>query len=121
MSSTRRTLTRAVLAAACLCASSLPAHADLIFTPFVGKTFGSQQTLTLIGNVDKKAWVIGGSAAWLTSKVLGAEVDFGYSPRFLNDPFQLLSGSNVLSLTGNVLLTVPRSDSRVTLRGTEWG
>ncbi|HEV8393780.1 MAG TPA: outer membrane beta-barrel protein [Vicinamibacterales bacterium] len=105
-----------VLTAVCLCALSLPAHADLIFTPFVGKTFGSQQTLTLIGNVDKKAWIIGGSAAWLTSKVLGAEVDFGYSPRFFNNQFQLLSGSNVLSLTGNVILAVPLSVTRESLR-----
>jgi opacity protein-like surface antigen len=105
-----------VLTAACLSASILPAHADLIFTPFVGKTFGSQQTLTLLGNVDKKAWIIGGSAAWLTSRVLGAEVDFGYAPRFFNDQFKLLSGSNVLSLTGNVILAVPLSVTRESLR-----
>ena len=105
-----------VLTAACLCGSSLRAHADLIFTPFVGKTFGAQQTLTLVGDVDKKAWIIGGSAAWLTNNVFGAEVDFGYSPRFFNNQFQLLSGSNVLSLTGNVILAVPLSVTRESLR-----
>ena len=112
-----KTLVRAaVLTGICLGASTQTAHAEYIFTPFVGKTFGSQQTLTLIGNVDKKAWIIGGSAAWLTSRVLGAEVDFGYSPRFFNNQFQLLSSSNVLSLTGNVILAVPLSVTRESLR-----
>jgi opacity protein-like surface antigen len=105
-----------VLTAACLGASSLSAHADYIFTPFVGKTFGAQQTLTLVGNVDKQTWIIGGSAAWLTRSVLGAEVDFGYAPGFLSDPLRLLSGSKVVSLTGNIILAVPLSVTRESLR-----
>jgi hypothetical protein len=106
-----------ILTGACLGASSLPAHADLIFTPFVGKTFGAQQTLTLLGNVDKQTWIVGGSAAWLTSNFLGAEVDFGYAPGFFkSDQLLLAGGSKVVSLTGNVILAVPLSVTRESLR-----
>ena len=107
----------AILTAACVGGSSLTAHADLIFTPFVGKTFGAQQTLNTTSNVDKQTWLVGASATWLTSKVLGAEVDFGYAPRFFGSD-QLLNrpGNNALSLTGNVLLAVPLSVTRESLR-----
>jgi hypothetical protein len=113
-----KALVRALLlTAAGFGVSSLPAHADLIFTPFVGKTFGAEQTLNTTANVDKQTWLVGASAAWLTSNVLGAEVDFGYAPRFFGSD-QLLNrpGNNALSLTGNVLLAVPLSVTRESLR-----
>ena len=108
----------AVLTSICLGASPPTAHAaDYIFTPFVGKTFGAQQTLAPTVNVDKQTWIVGGSAAWLTSNVFGAEVDFGYAPRFFrSNQLVLTPGSNALSLTGNLLLTVPLSVTRESLR-----
>ena len=108
----------AVLTGACLGASSVAANADLIFTPFAGKTFGATQTLSPTVNVDKQTWILGASASWLTTGVLGAEVDFGYAPRFFANPVLPLvrPGSNVTSLTGNVLLAVPVSVTRDSLR-----
>ena len=108
----------AVLTGLCLGASSASARADIIITPFVGKTFAAQTTLFTLANVDKQTWVVGGSAAWLTSSIIGAEVDFGYAPRFFGrDALNLTRpGSNVTSLTGNVLLTLPVSITRESLR-----
>ena len=111
----------AVLTCTCLGASTPTAHAaDFIFTPFVGKTFAATSTLNVssvpvVGNVDKQTWIVGGSAAWLTSNIVGAEVDFGYAPRFFEGDLTR-PGSNVISLTGNVLLAVPLSVSRESLR-----
>ena len=61
---------------------------------------------------------MGASAAWLTSSIIGAEVDFGYAPRFFgsNALLTTVPGSNVTSLTGNVLLTLPVSLTRESLR-----
>jgi hypothetical protein len=116
----------AALAVGCLGALAAPAHADFIITPFVGKTFAAQTTF-LLANVDKQSWTLGGSAAWLSDGVLGAEIDVGYAPRFFGDnPLfseQVLPsvdfrepGSNVVTLTGNVLLALPLSVTRDSLR-----
>ena len=107
----------AVLTAACFSASCLTAHADLIFSPFIGKTFAAQQTLSPIADVDTQTWTVGVSASWLTSNIFGAEVDFGYAPRFFGPDRQLnVLGSHALSLTGNLLLAVPLSVTRDSLR-----
>jgi len=109
----------AVLTGICLGISTQTAHADYIFTPFVGKTFAAQQTLAPTVDADKQTWIVGGSAAWLTSSIFGAEVDFGYAPRFFaGDRVQnvVSPGSNVMSFTGNALLTVPLSVTRESLR-----
>jgi len=116
-----KTLVRAAaLAGAGLVSWAAPAHADFIITPFVGKTFAAQTTF-LLANVDKQSWMLGASAAWLTDGVFGAEIDFGYAPRFF-DSDQVTNGNivepgrNVVSLTGNVLLAVPLSVTRDSLR-----
>jgi hypothetical protein len=116
-----KTLVRAaVLTGICLGASTQTAHADYIFTPFVGKTFAATNTLSsgvlpVTAGVDKQTWIVGASAAWLTRGVLGAEVDFGYAPRFFKSDLTR-PGSNVMSLTGNLLLAVPLSVTRESLR-----
>jgi hypothetical protein len=115
----------AVLTGLCLGASPPTAHAgDYVITPFVGKTFAATQTLSAAGlpvlaSVDEQTWIVGASAAWLTSNIIGAEVDYGNAPRINNtDPLIPLvrPGSNVVSLTGNALVTLPLSVTRDSLR-----
>jgi hypothetical protein len=109
----------AVLTGLCFGASSASARADIIITPFVGKTFAAQTTFLTPATVDKQTWVVGASATWLTSSIIGAEVEFGYAPRFFGqDRFNPLTvpGSNVTTLMGNVLLTLPVSITRESLR-----
>jgi hypothetical protein len=94
---------------------------DYLITPFAGKTFAASHTLMttaqlpVIASVDEQRWTIGASAAWLSSNIIGAEVDFGYVPRFFKSNRNLASG-NVTTMTGNVLLTVPLSVTRESLR-----
>ena len=115
-----KTLVRAAaLAGACFGAGIDTAHADIIITPFVGKTFAAQHALPTAARVDEQKWLIGASATWLTDKFLGAEVDFGYAPRFFaSDRLSLIisPGSNAISFTGNVVLAVPLSVTRDSLR-----
>ena len=108
----------AALASACFAASAAAAQADFIITPFVGKTFAAQSNVFTSASVDEQRWVIGASSTWLSDNILGAEVDFGYVPRFFaSDPsLPTRSGSNAISLTGNVLVAVPVSVSRESLR-----
>ena len=107
----------AALAGACFGAASVTAEADIIFTPFAGKSFAAQHTLDTSATVDKQTWLVGVSAAWLTDNIFGAELDVGYGPRFFaSDQFLNRPGSNVLSFTGNMLLTVPVSVTRDSLR-----
>ena len=113
----------AVLTGACLGASGATAHADIIVTPFVGKTFAATMALAGISplpttaRVDKQTWTGGVSAAWLTSSVFGAELEFGYAPRFFRSTQVFIRpGSNVTSLTGNLLVTLPLSVTRESLR-----
>lgn len=110
------------VAVVCLGAAPLTAHAaDYLITPFVGKTFAASHTLQtsaqlpVIASVDEQTWTVGASAAWLSTNVLGAEVEFGYAPRFFKSD-TTRPGSNVVSLTGNVLLAVPLSVTRESLR-----
>ena len=121
-----KTLVRAaVLTGICLGAANSTAQAaDYIFTPFVGKTFAAQHTLVttsglpVVASVDKQTWLVGASAAWLTSNVLGAEIDVGYVPRLFrsNQSLTTAGNANALSLTGNVLVAVPLSVTGYSLR-----
>jgi hypothetical protein len=114
----------AVLIGTCLCAAAVPAAGQIILTPFVGKTFAATNTLTdasplpPTGTADKQTWMVGGSATWLSGNVLGAELDFGYAPHFFRSNQLLLrtSGNNIVSLTGQALLTVPIGITRESLR-----
>jgi hypothetical protein len=113
-------VTRLFRVAALLCtglaAASTPASADYIITPFAGKTFGAQSALQTAEGVQTQKWIFGGSAAWLSTNVLGAELDLGYAPRFFDQGQLLNTGSNVTTLTGNVIVAVPLSVSRESLR-----
>ena len=49
--------------------------------------------------------------------MLGAELDFGYVPRFFESDLMLnQQGSNATTLTGNVIVAVPLSVTRESLR-----
>jgi hypothetical protein len=107
----------AVLIGAGLAGSTSAARADILVTPFVGKTFGASTTFPTAERVDSQKWTVGGAAGWLGASFLGAEIDFGYAPRFFNsDPLLNRPGSNVTTFTGNLILAVPLSVTRDSLR-----
>jgi hypothetical protein len=104
-----------------LCAAPRPSWAqDLLFIPFLGFTFAGDSALfaDLERGSGETASALGGSVALLGSGLLGLEGDIGYVPGFFERGDQRLVavGSYVTSLTGSVVLTLPLSVTRESLR-----
>ena len=99
--------------------SPLPASADWIVTPFIGFKFaGSTNFVDLEKGAGDTKLTLGGSAGMLGDGVLGLEVDFEYTPGFFkgSNPTGLVASSQVTTLMGNVILALPRSMTRDSLR-----
>lgn len=95
------------------------AAADWLFTPFLGGTFAPQiPIVNLEQSAGTKKVVAGGSASLLSDGLFGIEGDFGYSPRFFERSSRtgLTTGSNVTTIFGNVVVTMPLSVTRESLR-----
>lgn len=105
---------------ACLLAGLTPAAAaaDWLITPFIGLKFAGDTNLLIAdqGAGDTKL-ALGGSLALLSDGLLGIEADFGYFPRFFDDDEAgLISRSSVATLMGSVIVAVPRTLTRESLR-----
>jgi hypothetical protein len=102
-----------------LIAAPANASADWMFTPFVGSSFGTQTSFILLETGANAAQLIfGGSAALLSRGIFGVEGDFSYAPRFFERDNRAgnITGSNVTTLSGSVILAVPLSVTRESLR-----
>jgi hypothetical protein len=120
----RRSVARATLIALALTALvPRPARAEWQFKPFLGLTFGGDivpATLDLDQAVDNKNVAFGGSAT-LLGEIFGIDVDFGHAPGFFqNDDVvghkPLVSRSSTTTLTGNVVVALPRRIAQYSLR-----
>ena len=93
----------AVMAALVLALSPAAAHADWLFTPNLGTTFGADTN----GN---EHFTYGASIGWMGAGALGWEADLSYTPEFFRDndgEFSLVSDSNVVSWMANVIIGIP--------------
>lgn len=101
-------------------ASTTPARADWLLTPFFGTTFAGQTPIFQgdPGGVEAKHWLFGGSFAWLSENVVGLEVDLAFVPGvFVDDnEFNLLTGNRATTLSGNLILAAPLAVTRESLR-----
>ncbi len=94
------------------------AHAEWQIKPFAGLTFGGGTNL--LGNredeVGKRKSSIGISAA-MVGEVLGIEGDVSYGAGFFDDAGQaLIAKSGLTTVTGNLIVALPRRISEYTLR-----
>ena len=108
-----------IVFACCLFALTAEARADWLVTPFIGTTFGAETTLLDFGGGTKvKHWTFGASGAILTDQIFGLEADLSWTPGFFEgeDPQELVSGSRLMTLFGNVIAAVPLAVSRESLR-----
>ena len=109
-----------VLAVLFLCCQVAEARADFFITPFLGSEFAGSTTLLDLdtGAASSKHWTFGGSAAWLSDRVLGVEADFSIVPGFFQNSSGtgLVIGSRVTTLTGSVIVALPLSVTRESLR-----
>lgn len=103
---------------ACLTAllACVPAAADAEWQikPFGGIAFGGGSTYALATEV-KPDLTLGGDLI-LLGEVFGLEADFAYTPGFLENELGLILSSYATSLTGNVVIAMPRRMTQYTLR-----
>ena len=109
----------AALIALLVCTPTREARADWLLTPFFGTTFGAETTLLdLGGGADVKHWTFGVTGALLTDHVFGIEADVARVPGFFEgeDEQDLVRESRVTTLFGNLIVAVPLTVSRESLR-----
>ncbi len=109
---------RLPLIAVLLAALAVPApvHADIFLSPFTGVKFKGATNEFDFGNgaADTKL-TLGVSTMIVADAGVGGEVEFGYNPRFF-DGEELGTRSGVTTLFSNVVLALPISISRESLR-----
>ena len=108
-----------ILAVVLMCVQAAEARADFLITPYLGSEFAGNTTmLDLDDAASAKHWTFGGSAAWLSDRVLGVEADFALVPSFLqtSSGTGLVTGSRVTTVTGSVIAALPLSVTRDSLR-----
>ena len=109
-----------IAALSAFAASATDARADWLLNPFIGTTFGIE-TAFLTPDPDAPAakhWTFGGSGAWLSDNLLGVEADLAFAPGFFEaeNAGNLVTSSAVTTLFGNVIVAVPLSVTRDSLR-----
>ena len=88
---------------------------DRQLRPFIGATFGGGTTFVELDRGRAKLAV--GVGAVFLGEIFGAEVDFADVPGFFeSDNNPLVVGSRVTTLTGNVVVAMPRRMSEYALR-----
>ena len=100
-----------------LLASAPLASAEWQIKPFFGVTYGGATTFIDPELAAGHSNPVIGVGGLLLGEVFGVEADFGRSPGFFErDNQQLVSGTSVTTLTGNVVVALPRSLAEYTLR-----
>lgn len=106
-----------LLALALVMALPSPAAAEWQLRPFLGFTFGGKTTFIDLEQAVDGTNVVVGVGGVLLGEVLGVEVDLGHAPGFFEAGDQVLVvGSSVTTLTGNIVIAMPRRLSAYSLR-----
>lgn len=98
------------------------ASAEWQIAPFVGQTFASSTTIVDVQQAtDRAHWHFGAAASFLSEGPLGAEALFLYTPSYFRrevtaPELPAVTGSRLLALMGNVILTTPRRWNEYGLR-----
>jgi len=94
------------------------AQTDFLIVPFFGLKFGGQTSIA-IGEptVGEKKLTFGVSTTVLGDKFLGVEADIEQTPQFFGPGLQrTVSSSGVTTLTGNVIVALPKAITQESLR-----
>lgn len=117
--SVRKFIVTAAVCAVALVAAPKTASADWTLTPFIGSNFGGSADVNdatagvSFSNKFEHKLDYGVSLAGMGAGAIGFEVDFGYSPNFFetgtasNNATRFTNDSNVLTLTGNLIVGAP--------------
>ena len=106
-----------VLALTLLLMRPASARAEWQLRPFLGVTFGGSTTFfDLEHSADNPNLVIGFNSV-LLGELIGIDADLGYAPGFFQSGGQhLVTRSSATTLTGNVVIALPRRLTEFTLR-----
>ena len=109
---------RTTIAFLLLAPNAALAQTDLLFIPFVGGKFAGHTSIAIGQPTSgQKKITFGLSTSLLTDKFLGVEADLGQTPQFFGPGVgQLVSASVVTTLTGNVIVAVPKAITQESLR-----
>ena len=116
--SVRKICVTVAVCAVALAAAPRSASADWVITPFIGWNFSGSADVqgnggTSFNNQFEKKLDYGVSLASMGAGAVGFEADFGYSPNFFetgtatNNRFDFTNDSNVVTLTGNLIVGAP--------------
>lgn len=116
--SVRVSLRLLTLLAAVTCVPTSTVDADWLVTPYAGTAFGGETSLLILqaSNVFPARTVFGVSGGWLGQQVLGFEADVMFGPGFFGSGNGNIVGSSVTTLSGGVVVAVPLSITRESLR-----
>jgi hypothetical protein len=92
-----------------------PSSAEWQIKPFFGLSFGSSTTFVLNEEIDDPKTIFGVGATWL-GEIVGVEADFGLAPGFLGDSSSTVLSSRLTTLTGNVVIALPKHLAQYSLR-----
>lgn len=93
------------------------AQTDLLIVPFVGTKFGTHTSIAIAEPTAGKKLTFGLSTLVLGDKFLGVEADLEQTPQFFGPGSQqLITSSTVTTLTGNVIIAVPKAITQESLR-----
>jgi hypothetical protein len=104
------------LAVICFVLLPLPAAAEWQIKPFLGIAFGGSTSFVDYENAAGRKHLVVGVGATLLGEVLGLEADVARVPGFFEDSGEFVSGSSATTLTGNIVVAMPKRMSRYTLR-----
>jgi Outer membrane protein beta-barrel domain len=94
-----------------------PVFAEWQLRPFIGVTFAAETTLFDLDHAAAESKFTVGANALVLGEFLGVEADLGHTPGFFQRGTQnLIVGSRVTTLTGNMVLALPRRLAQYSLR-----
>jgi hypothetical protein len=92
------------------------AAAEWQLKPFIGVTYGSSTTFVDYENAAGHSnFAFGVTGAWL-GEIFGVEADWGHAPGFFERTGKFVSNTSTSTLTGNVIVALPRRLAEYTLR-----
>ena len=108
---------RPVVVGILLAASRAPASAaDRQIQPFIAVSLGARTTFTLLDTAVQRPNVVFGARALVLGEIVGVEADVGHAPGFFQSANNLVLHSRVTTLSGNIVVAMPRRLTEYTLR-----
>ena len=110
---------RPVLVGILLAVSRASAHAadrEIQIQPFIAVSLGARTTFALLDTAVQKPNVVFGARALVLGEIVGVEVDVGHAPGFFQSANNLVLHSRVTTLSGNIVVAMPRRLTEYTLR-----